>query len=103
MGYRRYLGILLVSLSSMSARAQSSDIGDLSSFLFGITENIGEMMRIVCLITAAAMFLAALMKYKKYRSNPIEVKLSSVIVMVVTSLALAIVGMLPMYAGVSQY
>ena len=90
---------LVLALSSMGCFA-AGDYGDAASFLFGLTENIGEMMQFICLLTGGIMCLGSLVKYSKYRKNPVEVKFSSVLVMLLTGLALIAVGYIPMFAGV---
>jgi len=54
-------------------------IGDISQNLFGAEMNIHDFIQIVCIVSGIALILGGLLKFKKYRRNPVEARLSSVI------------------------
>lgn len=90
---------LYLVLALCPSLVYASGIDSAASQIFGLTEMAGAIMRMICLITGGALLMGTLFKYKKYRKNPIEVKLSSVFVMLLTSLALIALYFVPMFAG----
>mgnify|MGYP000439301929 CR=1 FL=1 len=92
--------VLLICCVVLPCFAASYGYGQVSNLMFKGTLVVAKMMRIVCWITGGALFLGSLIKYNKYRQNPVEVRFSSVVSMLVTSLALIALGFVPMFAGV---
>lgn len=91
--------IVLAAVVVVPCLARSYGYGETSNMIFKGTQVIGRMMNVICWITGGVMLLGSMIKYKKYRENPVEVRFSSVMSMLVTSLALIALGFVPMFAG----
>lgn len=92
----RLAGILLMVFPS---NLFAFSLGDIAKQMrFGV-DFITEGLLFVTLVTGSLLVLGSFFKYVKYRKNPIEVKFSSVMVMLVAGLALVLIYFLPRLHG----
>jgi len=79
-----------------STASDSIGLGNVASNVVNIEMNVHEILKAVCLVSASALFLSALIKYKKHRSNPIEVPLGTVITNIIIALVLVVLAFIPL-------
>ena len=93
--------ILMFVLMGVTFPVLAADYGyaNMSNTLFKGTQVIAEMMHVICWVTGGVMLIGSMVKYKKYRQNPVEVRFSSVMSMLVTALLMIALGFVPMFAG----
>lgn len=84
------------SHSQPSPATDSVSLGNVAGNVFDIEMNVHEILKAVCLVSASALFLSALIKYKKHRSNPIEVPLSAAITNLIIALVLVVLAFIPL-------
>ena len=95
--------IILISILCATASAafgyapagNSMSIGDIGLNLFGAEMGIHEFIQAVCVTSGIALILAALLKFKKYRHNPIATRLSTIIFDLVLGLLLIALSFIP--------
>jgi len=56
---------------------EQSDLGEIFGNMFYIVLEVRGLMQSVFLVTAAGLFMGALVRYKKYKQNPVESPISS--------------------------
>lgn len=75
---------------------KAGNIGDVASELFGFTQNIGQLLKVIAIVAGVALLFFSIVQYKKHRNNPIETPLSTVIMTFVIGLGLIALSFVPM-------
>lgn len=78
------------------AFAENQSIGEIAGNLFEATETLHGIIQVVLVVAGAALLLGSLLQYRKYRENPIETRLSTVIFLFFLGLLLIVLAFIPM-------
>ena len=75
--------------------AHAASLGDVAANLFVSVQGIKSIMDVLCYMTGAGLLLGCFFRFIKYRKNPIEAPLSSVIVLFLTGLIVVLLPLIP--------
>lgn len=95
----RTMTLMILAVAVLPVLAADYGYAEVSQMIFHASQVVGKMMNVVCWVAGGVMLIGSMVKYKKYRENPVEVRFSSVMSMLVTSLAVIALGFVPMFAG----
>jgi hypothetical protein len=98
--FLRIVSLLQISSIGLAAGQSSLNLGDLSDNVFNIGLGVCGIIQAVCVIAGISLVLGSVLQYKRYRQNPIEVRLSTVITGFVTGIALIILEYIPMQINI---
>jgi hypothetical protein len=91
-----FMAVLFTVIPSVVFAAGSSGgLTDIFSSLVGVGMSVHDLIQAICIVTGSALLLGAVIQYKKYRQNPIETKLSTVIINIAVGIALIILAFIP--------
>lgn len=71
-------------------------IGDVASNIYQPVTIMIQLVRAVSVLCGAGLILGSLLKYLEYRRNPVAVRLSMVIFMLLFGISLLLVSIIPM-------
>lgn len=92
----RLLVILLVTF--ISCNVMASSFGEVAQNLYEPVSFVIRLLRAVSVLAGSGLMLGSIFKYIEYRRNPVQVRLSMVIFMLIFGIALIILGFVPMSA-----
>lgn len=97
MKYKSFKIIGLSPLVALFAWSTSSaeSLGKIAQNLTLASKSIAELIHAICMVTGVALIAGSILKYKRYRENPIEAPLSMVFVMLLTGIALIALTFIP--------
>ncbi len=88
------IGIVLSSVYSCNVNAQG--FGEVAANIYEPVSMVIHLVRGVSIISGAGLVIGSILRYIEYRRNPVAVRLSAVIFMLLFGIALIIVGFIPM-------
>lgn len=91
--------LALLSLYFFSARclAQNSEsLGGAIGNLLQPLGMLGQLIKVTCIVAGVGFIVGSLVRFKRYRQNPVEAPLSSSIMLFITGLALLALALIPM-------
>lgn len=89
--------VFAVSSSIMAAGGgKPVGVGVIANNLFDVGLNVRKIVQAVCIITGTCLIVGAMIQYKKYRQNPAEVKLSTLLFTLIVGLCLIALTFIPM-------
>lgn len=78
-----------------AARQSSISAGDIAGNIFGVGMDVRAIVRFVSIVAGVSMILGSLLQYKKYRQNPVETTLGTVIFTFVIGVGLILLSFIP--------
>jgi hypothetical protein len=69
--------------------------GGIATNVFSAEMNLHQLLRVVCIASGVGMILSAFIKYRRYRKNPLEVQMGTVITNLVIGALLIILAFIP--------
>ena len=97
----RYFLTLLLIIFVTSAFAQDESLGELSEQVLVPIGYLSNIFNYVCWIVGTALVLSGVIQYKGHRKNPVQVRLSRVIVFWILGLFLIALPFIGHLAGVT--
>lgn len=95
----KYFVIPIVFFLTFVEKASASTdqgLGDVFSNLVGIGMSAHDIIRTVCILTGVGMLLGTIVQFAKYRRNPIETRLSLIILNFIIGICLIGLAFVPM-------
>jgi hypothetical protein len=89
-----FLALLFGSSLSFAADGAVS-LGELASNVFGIGMDVRSIIRFICIVAGVSLMLGSLLQYKKYRQNPVEMRLSTVMFTFIIGVCLILLSFIP--------
>lgn len=91
-----FVAILFTTIPTVAfAVSSGGGLTDIFNSLVGVGMTVHDLIQAVCIVTGSGLLLGAIIQYKKYRQNPIETKLSAILINVVVGIALIILAFIP--------
>lgn len=90
-----FIFCLTPGMGVFAARQSSTSAGDVAGNIFGVGMNVRAIVRFVSIVAGVSMILGSLLQYKKYRQNPVETTLGTVIFTFVVGICLILLSFIP--------
>lgn len=78
------------------------DLGQMFAHMFYFVTNIRGLLRVIMFVTSAGLFMGAIIRFQKYRQNPVETPLSSVLLLLLVAILLLALAFVPIQADDTQ-
>ena len=92
---KKAFSVITVVLTLWVLPIQAASLGDVASNLFVSVQSIKSIMDVLCYMTGGGLLLGSVFRFVKYRKNPIEAPLSSVIVLFLTGVVVLMLTLIP--------
>lgn len=104
--YRQCSGMILLLLGmaallswslcmAADSRQSAPSIGNIAGNVFNVAVGVRQIIQAICIITGSSFIIGSLYQYKKYRNNPIEMRLGTVLFTFIIGVAVILLSFIP--------
>lgn len=87
--------ITTTALADFALPASSVNVGDFSDTLFGVAVSVTNLIKFLSFICGTLLVFFSIQQYGRYKRNPVETTISTVIITLVIGLALIALTFVP--------